>query len=92
MERCTYADAFGIMTNLTDVKIDFSISNPKVDASGKIVGDDHIFEHRIVLSLPLAKDLAKKLTDAISNYENTFGSVVDLGEIQSKVKQEQGNE
>ena len=54
MEGCTYADAFGIMTNLTDVKIDFSISNPKVDASGKIVGDDHIFEHRVVLSLPLA--------------------------------------
>lgn len=91
MEGCTYSDAFSIMASLTDVKIDFSISNPKVDAGGNIVGDEHIFEHRIVLSLPLAKDLAQKLKAAVDNYENTFGHVVDLGEIQTKIKQESEN-
>lgn len=87
MDKCTYADSFGIMSNLTDVKIDFSITDPRVEEGENVVDPNPVFEHRIVMSLPLAKDLAKKLTAAVSNYERAFGSIVDLGGAQTQDKE-----
>ncbi len=92
MENHTYADAFGILASLTDIKIDFAITQPQIGEDGKIVGDNKIFEHRIILSLPLAKDLAKKLAGAVADYEKDFGSVLDLGEVQENLQNGQANE
>ena len=91
MENYTYADAFGILGSLTDIKIDFASTQPQISEDGKIVGDTQIFEHRIILSLPLAKDLAKKLAGAVADYEKSFGSVLDLDKVREKMQNGQSN-
>ena len=68
MDNCTYADAFAIMGSLTDLKIDFALTQPTPG---------------IILSVPLAKDLAKKLMAAVSDYEKNFGTVVDMNSVVS---------
>lgn len=90
MEKQTYADAFGILSSLTDVKIDFASTQPQIDENGKIVGENRILEQRIILSLPLAKNLATKLANAVEDYEKNFGSILDLDEVRGKVQNEQG--
>ena len=83
MDNCTYADAFAIMGSLTDLKIDFALTQPTPGPAGKIIGTTPQIEHRIILSVPLAKDLAKKLMAAVSDYEKNFGTVVDMNSVVS---------
>ena len=83
MDNCTYADAFAIMGSLTDLKIDFALTQPTPGPDGKIIGTTPQTEHRIILSVPLAKDLAKKLMAAVSDYEKNFGTVVDMNSVVS---------
>ena len=92
MDNRTYADAFGIISSLVDIKIDFISTQPQISEDGSIVGDEKTFEHRIILALPLAKDLAKKLTHAVADYEKNFGSVLDLGDVQEKLQHGQSVE
>ena len=76
MDNCTYADAFAIMGSLTDLKIDFALTQPTPGPDGKIIGTTPQIEHRIILSVPLAKDL-------VSDYEKNFGTVVDMNSVVS---------
>ena len=92
MENRTYADAFSILASVTDIKIDFANIQPQIDKDGNIIGNNEIFEHRIILSLPLAKNLAQKLAIAVADYEKEFGSVIDMAEHQKKLQQGQAHE
>lgn len=86
MDNFTYADVFGIFSSLTDVKIDFASTQPRINEKGDFV-DEKVSVQRIVLSLPLAKDLAKKLSDAVQDYENHFGDVLNLDEARKNLQQ-----
>ena len=70
MENRTYADSFRILGSMTDINIDFASSHPKIGENGAIIGEDNVLEQKIILSLPLAKELAKKLTGAVADYES----------------------
>lgn len=91
MENQTYADAFGILASLTDMKIDFAITQPQLGEDGKIIDENKVFEHRIIMSMPLAKDLAKKLMGAVLDYEKNFGTVLDMDEVKLKLQSGQNN-
>lgn len=78
MENRIYADAFGVIGSLTDIKVDFANTNPKLNEAGQVIGEEKIVEQRVILSIPLAKSLAKLLTAAVADYEAKFGPVVDI--------------
>ena len=78
----TYADTFRIFGSLTDIKLDFATTQPCVDENGNIIGEEHSNEHRIILSLPLAKNLAAKLSATVEDYEKNFGAVLDMIALQ----------
>lgn len=84
-----YADAFGIIGGLSDIKIDFVTVDLMLDADGKPIGETRNIEQRVTMPMPLAKDFAKKLTEAVEHYENTFGPVLDLEEVRRKNEQGQ---
>lgn len=88
MENRIYADAFSIVGSLTDIKIDFSSINPQIDKNGQIIGESKTSEQLIILSLPLAKDLAKMLSAAVDNYEKRFGPVLNLEQYKHAPGQE----
>ena len=82
MRRSYYGQLY-IRRSLTDLKIDFALTQPTPGPDGKIIGTTPQIEHRIILSVPLAKDLAKKLMAAVSDYEKNFGTVVDMNSVVS---------
>lgn len=90
MENFTYADAFGILASVTDLKIDFFVTQPVVDYNGKVSETSQVLEQRVALSLPLAKNLSIMLENAIKNYEQNFGTIPDLAKIQAS-QQEKSN-
>ena len=81
-----YADGFSIMTGLTDTKIDFLAINPVTNEKGEVIGEQRTPEQRIILSLPLAKELAEKLSEMIVMYEAQFGTVLDLKAAREKME------
>lgn len=78
-----YAEGFGIICGLADMKIDFQSVDPVVDQNGN-VSETKTTEARISLSLPLAKDLTKRLCNAIADYERKFGQILDIEEVQNR--------
>ena len=82
-----YADGFSMTGSLTDAKFDFIISEPAVNENGIIVGEKQVVGQRVIMSLPLAKEFAEKLTGLIATHESQFGEVSSL----SKMKEMMGN-
>ena len=75
--RGEYAAAFSIYAGKTDVKINFFDVDPVVE-SGEIAGEDRELVTKVILSLPVAKQLANHLSAAVKQYEEYFGEVLDL--------------
>ena len=90
MNPSTYADAFGILGSLTDLKVDFFSVSPHIE-NGQVVGEERTAEQRIILSLPLAKELAMKLQGAVEEYEKNFGKVLDLDEVKKRIASQNTN-
>lgn len=81
-----YVDGFSIIAGLVDTKIDLLSINPVIDEKGSIVGEQRTIEQRVVLSLPLAKELAEKLNEMVSIYEAQFGPLMDLKAAREKME------
>ena len=87
MENKTYAEAYGILNGLTDFKIDFMSIDVVPTEDGSFTENRKV-EHRVTLSLPLAKDLAQKLSACISDYEKKFGPILNLDEGRTILEKE----
>ena len=79
-----YADGFSITVGLVDAKVDFLISVPNVTEEGIVSGEKQILGQRVVMTLPLAKELSEKLSGIIKTYEGDFGVISNLTELQEK--------
>ena len=75
-----YAEGFGLAVSATDAKILFMSIQPKV-VDGVVSGQAVSENCRVTLSIPLAKQLCKQLSNAIEQYEKSYGKVIDLEEI-----------
>ncbi len=80
----TYASGFQIFSNIYDFKIVFAELEPKLDEKGDVVGQASVLKERIVMSPILAKDLARKLSAAVEDYENKFGKTPVLNKEDSQ--------
>ena len=78
-----YAGAFNVFVSAFDARIRFIDVNPQVSGDGQIV-EERTAVCDVCLSLPLAKQLAKHLAEAIAHYETSVSPVVDLDEIKAK--------
>ena len=72
-----YACEFNIMMSLFDVKLKFLAVDPIIQANGQTI---EVKEEvgNITLSIPIAKQFAKKLREAIESYETQFSEIIDL--------------
>ena len=87
MGNKVYAEGFGVICGLADLKIDFQSVDPVMLPDGK-VAENKTTEVRVSMSLPLAKDLLKRLNQTIIAYENQFGAILDLEAIQNNASTE----
>lgn len=85
-----YVDGFSIITGLVDAKLDLLTINPVIDENGNIVNEQREIAQRVVMALPLAKELVEKLGEAIATYESTFGTIMDLKEARAKADSQNG--
>lgn len=83
-----YAEAFRIAGSLTDVKMDFLSIQPVADANGQITSEQQVLDHRIIMSLPLAKEFATKILQLIADHESVHGPILDLEEARSRISPE----
>ena len=79
-----YAGAFNVFVSAHDARVRFIDVTPQMSSDGKII-EDRTDVCDVCMSLPLAKQLAKRLTEAIMHYESAVSPVVDLDE--KKVKE-----
>ena len=70
-----YCTAFHIVGSFYDVEIELSKVEPVLDETGNVTGNQRIPKQRITLPVPLAKELAQKLSETLENYEKTFGEI-----------------
>lgn len=70
-----YSTAFQIVGSVYDVQIQFDAIVPQLDGNGNVVGDSKAPLQRVILPVPIAKELAQKLNEAIENYEKVFGEI-----------------
>lgn len=70
-----YSTAFQIVGSVYDVQIQFDAIMPQLDGKGNVIGDEKVPLKRVTLPVPVAKDLAQKLNEAIENYEKVFGEI-----------------
>lgn len=59
MENKIYAESYGILNGLADIKIDFMSVDVMPAEDGSLTEHSKVVQ-RVTLSLPLAKDLSKK--------------------------------
>ena len=90
MENKIYAESYGILNGLADIKIDFMSVDVMPAEDGSLTEHSKVVQ-RVTLSLPLAKDLSKKLSIAIADYERKFGPILDLDEGQAILAKELEN-
>ena len=80
-----YSNAFQIAASCFDVQVEFGLVEPILDGSGNVTGAERHSLQCVNLPVGIAKDLAIKLTEAISNYESAFGEIkLPQGTTQSK--------
>lgn len=79
-----YADGFSIATGLVDTKLDIISVDPIRNEKGDVVGEAHTPQCRVTMSLPLAKELVTQLSMALSQYEKTYGEILDLKKLREK--------
>lgn len=70
-----YSNAFQIAGSYFDVQIEFAKIEPIFDGTGNITGSERNSLQRVNLPLCIAKDLAEKLTEVITNFEENFGEI-----------------
>lgn len=80
-----YIDGFGLIGGLVDIKIDLQVTSPIVDEKRNVVGENREVAQRITLSMPMAKELAEKLTQMVSTYEQRVGPILSLEEIRERI-------
>lgn len=83
-----YIDGFSLIGGLTDIKVDLQTSTPMLDENNNVVGEERALAQRITLSMPMAKELAEKLAEMVSVYEQHVGPVMRLDEIRAKLSPE----
>ncbi len=81
-----YADGFSMTGSLTDAKFDFMVSEPAVNEQGIVVGERQIIGERVIMSLPLAKEFAGKLSELIAAHEKQFGEVASLSKMKEMLE------
>ncbi len=81
MDNKIYADAFNIIAGPSDIKLNIVSVDIEVDEEKKTISEKREVSQRVTFSLPVAKDLAKKLSEAVADYEKTFGTIVDLDKV-----------
>lgn len=70
-----YCTAFNILSSFYDVKIEFATIEPLTDKDGNVIDSERTPQQRVTLPIALAKELAKKLSESVSQYEASFGEV-----------------
>lgn len=87
-----YASAFNISMSLFDIKFSFVSVDPVFDDKGNIIAEKKEPVSEVTLSLPIAKQFANKLNQAICQYENTVSEIVDVDTVQKNLNQKQSDE
>jgi hypothetical protein len=86
VENSYYVGAYDIIGGISDLKIDFKSVEPICDQEGRITGTQQEMLSRVTLALPLAKDLANSLQEAISNYEAQFGQLQSSKQLAESIE------
>ena len=72
-----YVDGFQLAFSAHDARIFFMSSEP-IFTDGVISGADTSVASKVVMTVPLAKQLCEQLSIALANYESQFGKIIDL--------------
>lgn len=81
-----YADGFSMTGSLTDAKFDFIVTEPAANEEGIIVGERQVIGQRVIMSLPLAKEFAERLSKLIATHEKQFGEVASLSKMKEMIE------
>ena len=72
-----YADGFNLALNRVDAKIFFLSVDPVFAKDASASADVSVIS-KVTMSLPVAKQLCKRLNEAIAQYEKQYSEIVDL--------------
>lgn len=78
-----YATVFNIMVSPFDMKFKFKAIEPDLQEDGTIIADKTESVADVTLPIPVAKQFAKRLNEAIENYEKQIGAIIDVDAVQN---------
>lgn len=67
MDHNAYSNAFSFSVSETDTRLNFFLTGPQLDENGELVEEESETVSRVILPLPVAKELAQKLSAAFQS-------------------------